>query len=166
MHILFAHKATDSFQDLLFYLYRLFLTLMLSDLLSFSFYSTPTSDLQTTWIDSTFSTCLCTHLQNHYFDALSDPESLTKTTYHKSSSSIFSKGLDYSKLLYQLILQNHLTHFHLGFLLLYPYYRINTNPIHACYILNIDLIQTLTYLALVAIPTHLLSSSNRLYFLF
>ena len=60
MHLLSAQEAVDSVQDLLFYLYRLFLPLMLSDLLSFSLYSTPTSDLHTAWIDLTFSTRLRT----------------------------------------------------------------------------------------------------------
>ena len=78
MHLLYAHKDEESVQDILFYLYRLFLPLMLSNLLSFSPYSTPTSDMHTTWIDSTFHTCLCTQLQNLYSDALSDLESLTK----------------------------------------------------------------------------------------
>ena len=73
MHLLSWHKAADSVQDILFYLYRLFLPLMLFDLLSFSSYSTPTSDLHTAWIDSTFSTCMRTQLQKHYYDALSDP---------------------------------------------------------------------------------------------
>ena len=48
MHLLFAHKDTDSIQDILIYLYKLSPPLMLSDLLSFSFYSTPTSDLHST----------------------------------------------------------------------------------------------------------------------
>ena len=78
MHLLSVHKPADSVQDLLFYIYRIFLPLMLSDILSFSSYSTPTSDPHTAWIDPTFSTCLRTQLQNHYSDALSDLESLTK----------------------------------------------------------------------------------------
>ena len=68
-----VHKDTNSIQYLIFFIYIFFLPLMLSDLLSFSSYSTPTSDLHTTWIDSTFSTCLRTQLQNRYFDALNDP---------------------------------------------------------------------------------------------
>ena len=91
MHLLFAHKATYSIQDLLFYLYRLFLPLMLSDLISFSSYSTPTSDLHTARIDSTFPTRLRTQLQNLYSDALNDTESLTKNSYLKSSSSAFPR---------------------------------------------------------------------------
>ena len=77
MHLLSAHKDADSVLDL-FYLYKVFLPLMLSNLLSFSFYSTPPSDLHITWIDSTFSTCLCTQLQNLYSDALNNTNSLTK----------------------------------------------------------------------------------------
>ena len=73
MHLLSAHKVADFLQDLLFYIYRLFLPLVLSYLLSFSFYSTPTRDPHTSYIDSTFSTCLRTQLQNRYFDALNDP---------------------------------------------------------------------------------------------
>ena len=78
MHLLYAHKPADSIQDLFFYLYIIFLPLMLSDLLSFSSYSTPTSDPHTAWIASTFSTRLCTQLQNLYLDALNDTESLIK----------------------------------------------------------------------------------------
>ena len=80
MHLSSTHTTADSVQDLLFYLYILFLPLMLFDLLSSSFYSTSTGDPHITWIDSTFSIYLRTQLQNHYFGALSNPESLTKTS--------------------------------------------------------------------------------------
>ena len=67
---------------------------MLSDILSFSFYSNPNSDPHTMSIDLTFSTGLRTQLQNHHSDALIDPESLTKNPYLKYCSSIFSKSLE------------------------------------------------------------------------
>ena len=79
MNLLSAQKDAKVVQDILFYLYRLFLCLLLSSLLSFSSYFTPNSDPHTTWIDSTFSTCLCTQMQNLYSDTLYDQESLTKT---------------------------------------------------------------------------------------
>ena len=105
MHLLSVHNATDSIQDLLFYLYRLLLPLMLSDILYLYHYTLLLcSDMHTAWIDSTFSICLCTQLQNLYFDALNDLDSLTKTIYLQSSSSVFSKSLEnYSKVLYRLI---------------------------------------------------------------
>ena len=81
MHLLSSHKDADYVQDILFYIYRIFLPLMLSNLLSFSSYSNPTSDLHTSWIESTFSTCLRTQLQNLYSDALNDIELLPKTSY-------------------------------------------------------------------------------------
>ena len=93
MHLLSTHKVAEYVQDLLFYLYRLFLPHILFDLLSFSLYSTPTSDMHTAWTDLTFSTYLCTQLQNHYSDAPSNPESLTKISYLNSSSRVFSKSL-------------------------------------------------------------------------
>ena len=74
-----AHKAADSIQDILFYLYRIFLPLMLFDILSIYLYPTPTSDPCTSWIDSTFSTCLRTQLQTLYTDALNNTESLQKS---------------------------------------------------------------------------------------
>ena len=91
------HEEIDApyyVQDLLFYLYILFLPLMLLGILSFSFYPTPTSDLHTSYINSTLSTCVGTKLQNHYSDPLSDLESFTKTTYLIYSSSVFSKSLE------------------------------------------------------------------------
>ena len=66
MHLFFsAHKATDYVQDIRYYLYRLFLPLMLFDLLFFYSYSIPTNDPHTSWIDSTFSTRLCTQLRTY-----------------------------------------------------------------------------------------------------
>ena len=176
MHLLSIHKAIDFVQDLIFYLYILILCLMLFDLL-YIYHSTLLllNDLHTAQIDSTFSICLCTQLQNHYSDALNDLDSLTKTIYLQSSSSIFSKSLEtYSKLLYQLIsskssiqeLSNGITHLQLGFLLLQPCYRLNITPIHAYYRLNTELIQTLTDSTSFALPADLLSSANRLSFLF
>ena len=76
--------------------------LMLSDLLSFSSYSTPTSNLHATWIYSTFPTCMCTQLQNLYSDALNDIESLTKTLPPFQLKRL-SKSLYITQLLYQLI---------------------------------------------------------------
>ena len=125
MHLLSIHKAIDYVQDLLFYLHRLLLPLMLSNLL-YLYLSTLLilRNPHTSWIDSTFSTCMHTQLQNQYSNALSDPDSLTKTINFQSSSSVFSKSLEtYSKLLYQLIsskpskeaLAKWLSHLQLGF---------------------------------------------------
>ena len=75
MHLLSVHKAADFVQDILFDINRLFLPLMLSDLLSFSLYSALTNNPHKSWIDSTFSNFLHTQLHNHYSDALSDLES-------------------------------------------------------------------------------------------
>ena len=105
MHLLFVHKAIEFVQYLLSCLYIILLPLTLSVFL-YLYHSTLLllSDLNTSWIDSTFYICLRTQLQNHYFDALNDTDSLTKTIYLQSSSSVFSKSLDtYSKLLYHLI---------------------------------------------------------------
>ena len=107
MHLLSMHKAADSVQDLLFYLYRLFLPLMLSDLLSFSFYSTSPSDPHIAWIDSTFPTHLCTQLQNLYSDALNDIKPLTRmhtsslaqVSYQESNGQSTRKKLSYLRLL-------------------------------------------------------------------
>ena len=86
------HKATDSIQDLLFYIYRLLLPLMLFVLL-YIYHSTLLllSDMHIAQIDSTFSTCQHTQLNNLYSDALSDTESLTKKSYLKSGSSVFPR---------------------------------------------------------------------------
>ena len=66
MHLFSIHKATDSIQDILLYLYKLLLPLMHSSLL-YLYHSTLLlrSDPHTAWIDSTFSICLHTQLQIH-----------------------------------------------------------------------------------------------------
>ena len=73
------HKDVDYIKDIVFYIYRIFLPRVLSDILSFSSYSTPTSDSHIAWTDSTFSTHPCTQMQNLYSDALNDTEALTIT---------------------------------------------------------------------------------------
>ena len=79
MHLLYVHKATDSVQYLLFYLYIFLLPLMLYDIL-YLYHSTLLllSDPHIAWINSTFPTHLCNQLQNLYSDALSDTKSLTR----------------------------------------------------------------------------------------
>ena len=72
MHLFFVHKSTEYVQYIIFYLYRLFLPLMLYDILSFSSYSIPTGDPHTSRIESTFPTHLHTQLYNLYSDALND----------------------------------------------------------------------------------------------
>ena len=72
MHLSYVYKVAYYSQYSLLFIYRLFLPLMLYVFLFLSFYSTPTSDPHTTWIDLTFSTCLRTQLQTLYSDALSD----------------------------------------------------------------------------------------------
>ena len=102
MHLLSTHKAVDSIQYLLFSVYRLFLPLMLSDILSFSSYFTPTSDPHTIWINSTFSTRLRTQVQNLYSDALNDTESLTKILPQVYLKHL-SHSLETTQILYHLI---------------------------------------------------------------
>ena len=95
MHLFPVHKVADSVQDILFYLYRLFLPLILSGILSFSSYSTPTSDPHTTWIDSTFPTRLRTQLQNLYSNAPSDTESLTRMPTSSLAQASCQESRDY-----------------------------------------------------------------------
>ena len=75
MHLLSVYQATNSVQDLLFYLYRLPLPLTLSDIL-YLYLSTLLllSDTHTAWIDSTFSIYLRIQLQIYYSNALSNPK--------------------------------------------------------------------------------------------
>ena len=92
MHLFSIHKDTDSVQDLLFYLYRLPLPLILSDIL-YLYHSTIflLSDPHTAWIDSTFYIFLRTQLYIHYSDALNDPESLNKLSTSSLAQASFPR---------------------------------------------------------------------------
>ena len=162
MHLLFVHRSTYVVQYILFYLYRLLLPLILSIFL-YLYHSTLLllSDPHTAWIDSTFSICLGTQLQIHLLLC-------TERT-----------GVSYSKILYPLLsskeskhkldnrlfdwLANPCTTWVSPFISFLKTWYI---PIHACYRINHDLIQSLTDSATVASSTDLLSSSHRLSFLF
>ena len=162
MHLLFVHRAIDVVQDILFYLYRLLLPLILSIFL-YLYHSTLLllSDPHIAWIESTFSICLGTQLQIHLLLCTER----SNVAYSKILYPLLSPKESKHKLDNRLIdwLAKPCTTWVSPFISILQTRYI---PIHACYRLNHDLIQSLTDSATVASSADLLSSSHSLSFLF
>ena len=162
MHLLSVHRAIDSVQYLLFYLYRFLFPLMLSVLL-YLYHSTLLllNDLHTSWIESYFYICLCTQLHIHLLWFIQR----SRVTYSKLLYPLLNSKASKHKLANSLTdwLTNPCTHWNS---LSISFLQTRYIPIHACYKLNHDLIPTLTDSTTLIISVDLLSSSHRLSFLF